>query len=191
MSWFVAGLILFFGSHSVSIVAPAWRDRQEAILGEGAWKGLYSVVSIVGLALMLYGYGMARRAPMVLYAPPAVLRHLALLLMLPVFPLLIAAYMPGRIKALTRHPMLLAIQLWALAHVLANGTLNDVLLFGAFLGWAVIDRISVARRSGVRRVPGAPASPWNDAIAVVLGLGLYAFVLLWAHARVIGVAPLA
>jgi uncharacterized membrane protein len=189
MALLLAGLVIFLGLHSVSIVAPAWRDAQVVRLGEGAWKGLYSVVSIIGFVLMLYGFGLARQSPVVLYSPPAALRHLTLLLMLPVFPLFIAAYMPGRIKRATKHPMLLAVKLWALAHLLANGTLNDVVLFGAFLAWAVIDHISVKRRPGVRVIPGAPARPMNDVIVLVAGLGLYAFVLLWAHLRVIGVSP--
>ena len=109
--------------------------------------------------MLIVGYGMARREPVVLYTPPAALRHLALLVMLPVFPLFFAAYFPGRIRSATRHPMLLAVKLWATAHLLANGTLADVLLFGAFLAWAVADRISVKRRSveEAHEVPAAPA----------------------------------
>jgi uncharacterized membrane protein len=190
MALFIVCLVIFLSLHSVSIVAPAWRDAQAARLGEGLWKGLYSVVSIISLVLMIYGYGLARHSPVVLYTPPDALRHLALLLMLPVFPLFIAAYFPGRIKSLTKHPMLLSVQLWALAHLLANGTLNDVLLFGAFLAWGVIDHISVKHRAGVRPVPGAPAGPLNDVIVVVAGLALYVFILLWAHLRVVGVSPL-
>jgi uncharacterized membrane protein len=189
MTIFVAGLLVFLGIHSVSIVAPRWRDAQAARMGNG-WRGLYSLISIVSLVTMIYGYGIARQTPVVVYAPPLPLRHLTLLLMLPVFPLLIAAYLPGRIKRLTRNPMLLAVILWAVSHLLANGTLNDLLLFGAFLVWAVADLISVRRRPNVRSVPGAPASAVNDVIIVVAGLGLYAFMLLWAHARVVGVSPL-
>src|SRR5690349_16096970 len=161
MGIFIIGLVLFLGIHTVSIVAPQWRDGQVARLGEGPWKGIYSVVSAIGLGLLIYGYGLARQNPVVLYSPPAALRHLALLVMLPVFPLLVAAYVPGRIKAMAKHPMLLATKLWALAHLLANGTLADVLLFGGFLAWAVADRISVKRRPA-RPVPGAPARPYND-----------------------------
>ena len=190
MTIFVAGLLIFLGVHSVSIVAPRWRDAQAARMGENGWKGLYALVSIVSFVAMIYGYGIARQAPVMVYAPPIALRHLAFLLMLPVFPLLIAAYLPGRIKRLTRNPMLLAVILWAVSHLLANGTLNDLLLFGGFLIWSVADLISVSRRTHVRPVPGAPASPMNDVIVIVVGLGLYALVLLWAHARVIGVSPL-
>ncbi|MEA3110943.1 MAG: hypothetical protein QOG58_742 [Caballeronia sp.] len=190
MTIFVASLLVFLGIHSVSIVAPRWRDAQATRMGEYRWKGLYALVSIASLVTMIYGYGIARQTPVVVYAPPLLLRHLALLLMLPVFPLLIAAYLPGRVKRLTRNPMLLAVILWAVSHLLANGTLSDLLLFGAFLVWAVADMISVSRRPNVRPVPGAPASAMNDVIVVVAGLGLYAFMLLWAHARVVGVSPL-
>lgn len=186
---FLVGLVLFLGIHSVAIVAPAWRDAQLAQRGEAAWKGLYSVVSVVGFALLIYGYGLARQNPVVLYAPPSFTRHIALLLMLPVFPLLLAAYLPGRIKAAAKHPMLLAVKFWATAHLIANGTLVDVLLFGAFLAWAVADRISLKRRP-MRAVPGAPARPANDAIALIGGLGLYAAFLLWGHQWLIGVSPL-
>ena len=190
MTLFVAGLLVFFGIHSISIVAPGWRDAQAARMGENGWKGLYALVSIASLVALIYGYGIARQTPVMVYAAPMALRHLALLLMLPVFPLLIAAYLPGRIKRLARNPMLLAVILWAVSHLLANGTLNDLLLFGAFLVWAVADLISVSRRPNVHPVPSAPASAMNDVIVVVAGLGLYAFVLLWAHARVVGVSPL-
>ena len=190
MTIFVAGLVIFLGIHSVSIVAPRWRDAQARRLSENGWKGLYTVVSIASFVALIYGYGTARQIPVTVYVPPMSLRHLALLLMLPVFPLLIAAYVPGRIKRLSRNPMLLAVILWAVSHLLTNGTLNDLLLFGGFLSWAVVDLISVSRRAHVRPVPSAPASSMNDVIVVVVGLGLYVFVLLSAHAHVIGVSPL-
>jgi uncharacterized membrane protein len=188
MTLLLIGLVLFLGIHSVSIVAPAWRDAQVAGRGEGAWKGIYSVAAAIGLGLMVYGYGLARQSPVVLYTPPAALRHVALLLLLPVFPLLFAAYLPGRIKTAAKHPMLLAVKFWALAHLLANGNLADVLLFGGFLAWAVADRISLKRRP-VRPVPGGSARPANDLIAVAGGLVLYAVTLLWVHRWLIGVAP--
>lgn len=190
---FVVGLVLFIGVHCVSIVAPRWRLAQISRLGENAWKGAYSAVSAIGLVLIVVGYRMARHDPVVLYTPPTMLRHIALLVMLPVFPLLFAAYLPGRIRTMARHPMLLAVKLWATAHLLANGTLIDVLLFGTFLLWAVADRISAKRRpvAEAHEVPGAPPGPMNDAIALVGGLVVYALVLLWAHRWVIGVSPLA
>jgi len=187
MSLLVVGLILFLGIHSVSIVAPAWRDRQVERRGEKLWKGIYSLVSLAALILLIHGYGVARQAPLVLYAPPPALRHVALLLMLPVFPLLFAAYLPGRLQRAARHPMLLAVILWASAHLLANGTLADVLLFGGFLVWAVADWISVQRRAMPRRVPGAQPSTLNDIAALVGGLVVYAGLLFWGHVWVTGV----
>jgi len=184
MAQLIVGIVLFFGIHSVSIVAPAWRDAQAARL-KLAWRGLYAVIAIIGLALLIHGFGVARHDPVVLYSPPAWMRHVTLLLMLPVFPLLIAAYAPGRIKAATKHPMLAATKLWAFAHLLSNGTLGDVLLFGAFLVWAVSDRISLKRRPA-RPIPGAPPSPANDVIAIVGGLALYALFVWKAHVWVTG-----
>jgi uncharacterized membrane protein len=188
----LVGLVLLRGIHRVSFVAPGWRAAQVARLGEGPWKGLYSGIAAVGLGLLIYGYGVARHSPVMLYTPPSALRHLALLLMLPVFPLLLAPYLPGRIKDATRHPMLLAVKLWATAHLLANGTLAVELLFGGFLLWAVADRISVKRRApgGAGAAPHAPSRPVNDAIVVVVGLALYALFVLRAHQWLFGVSPL-
>lgn len=189
---FVVGLVVFLGIHSVSIVAPRWRAATVARLGERAWKGIYSIAAGIGLALLIVGYGMARREPVVLYTPPQMLRHIALLVMLPVFPLFFAAYLPGRLRTAAKHPMLLAVKLWATAHLLANGTLADVLLFGGFLAWAVLDRISVKRRTAAEAhvAPAAPPSPYNDAVAIVGGLAVYAVIVLWAHRWLIGVSPL-
>ncbi len=189
MTVFLIGLVLFLGIHSVAIVAPTWRDAQAA-RNPGAWKGIYSVVSIAGFALLIYGYALARQSPVVVWTPPTAMRHVALLLMLPVFPLLLAAYLPGRIKTATKHPMLLAVKLWALAHLLANGTRADVILFGAFLVWAVLDRIAVKKRPVPRTIPGAPPSAINDVVALVGGLTIYVVFLLWAHQLLIGVSPL-
>ena len=192
MTLLILGLVIFLGMHSVAIVAPAWCDARIAQRGERTWKGLYAVASLVGFVLLVYGYGLARQAPVVLYTPPAALRHVALLLMLPVFPLFIAPYFPGRISRATKHPQLLSVKIWATAHLIANGTLADVVLFGAFLAWAVADRISVKRRPAVEvhKVPGAAPSGANDAIAVVVGLAVYVVFLFWAHRALIGVSPL-
>jgi len=187
MTLLIAGLVLFLGIHSVVIVAPSVRANAIRRMGEGPWKGLYSLLSLSGFVLVCYGFGVARQTPVVLYSPPAWLRHVTMLLMLPVFPLLFAAYLPGRIKTAAKHPMLAAVKLWAFAHLLANGRMADVLLFGGFLVWAVADRISMKRRTVPQVVPGAPPGRWNDAIAVVLGLIVYALFLVWAHARLIGV----
>ncbi|MGJ7506068.1 NnrU family protein [Variovorax sp. GT1P44] len=191
MSLLVLGLILFLGVHSVAIVSPAWREGQIVRHGERAWKGIYALVSLAGFLLLIYGYGLARQTPVVLYTPPSAMRHLALLLMLPVFPLLFAAYLPGRIQRSAKHPMLLAVKLWAAAHLLANGTLADVLLFGGFLAWAVADRISVKRRTVPHKVPGAPPGALNDVIALIVGLAVYVVFIFRAHAWLIGVSPIA
>lgn len=188
MSLFVVGLVIFLGVHSLSIVNRAWRDRCVARIGEPAWKGLYSLVSLASFSLMCIGYGLARADPIVLYTPPAALRHVAFVVLLPVFPLLLSVYLPGRLKARARHPMLLATKLWATAHLLVNGTLADVLLFGGFLAWAVADRISVKRR-GAPAVAIGPQAARNDALAVAGGLAVYALVLLWLHRVLIGIAP--
>jgi uncharacterized membrane protein len=133
MTLLLIGLALFLGIHSVSIVAPSARDRWAASLGTNAWRGIYSLISLAGFVLLIHGYGLARQAPVLLYAPQLWMRHVMLVLMLPVFSLLLAAYLPGRIKAAVKHPMLVAIKTWALAHLLVNGMLADVLLFGGFL----------------------------------------------------------
>lgn len=188
MIYLIAGLVLFLGIHSVAIVAPQWRDRMFARLGEKPWKGTYALISIAGFALLIWGYGQARQDPTVLYTPPLGLRWATAILMLPVFPLLLAPYFPGRIKAALKHPMLVAVKLWAFAHLLSNGMLADVLLFGGFLAWAVADRISFKGR--VQQPIPAVSSRYNDLIAIVLGLILYLAFLHWLHLVLIGRSPL-
>lgn len=184
MGLLIPGLALFLGAHSVSIVAPAWRDRVAERLGNG-WRGLFSIVSLAGLILVVVGYGAARSDPIVLYDPPFVLRYLNALLMLPVFPLLLAAYLPGGIQSALKHPMLVATKLWATAHLLVNGTLADVALFGAVLVWAAADRVSLKYRV-VRKVAGAPPGKYNDVIAIVGGLVLYVIFIQGGHTWVTG-----
>lgn len=187
MTILTVGLLLFFGMHSISIVDHRRRDALAARMGEMPWKGLYGLVSLAGLVLIVWGYGLARQEPVLLYLPPAWLRHVALLLLLFIFPLLIAAYFPGRISRHLKHPMLVAVKIWAFAHLLMNGMLADVVLFGAFLAWAVVDRISLKRRP-FRPLPvTAPALPWNDAIAVVVGLAVYVAFVGGLHRWLIGV----
>jgi uncharacterized membrane protein len=188
MEVLIAGLVVFLGVHSLAIVAPELRTRVLGRVGEGPWKGGYALASLIGFVLIVYGFGMARQSPTVLYVPPHWMRHVTFLFMLPVFPLILAAYLPGRIKAATKHPMLAAVKFWAFGHLLANGMLADVLLFGGFLAWAVVDRISLKRRPQTMRT--APPGRFNDLIAVILGLALYAFFIAWAHVRLFGVSPL-
>lgn len=188
MGLLIIGLVLFLGIHSVSIINAAWRDRMAARLGTLAWQGLYSLVAIAGLVLIIQGYDLARQDPLILYQSPIWLRYIALLLLVFVFPLLFAAYLPGRIRTATKHPMLAATKIWAFAHLLANGSLAGVILFGAFLAWAVVDRISLKRRTPLP-VPAAPPSRFNDALAIILGLGLYLVFIFWLHAWLFGVSP--
>jgi uncharacterized membrane protein len=185
----ILGLVAFLGIHSISIFAPGWRDAMVTRLGALNWKRLYSVASLLAFVLLVHGCSVARQEPVVLYQPPTWLRHFALLVMLPAFPLLLSAYLPGRIKDAVKHPMLAATKTWAVAHLLANGMLADVLMFGGFLTWAVLDRISVGKRPPPK-VQGARPGKYNDAIAVVGGLLIYALFVGWAHARLFGVPPL-
>ena len=188
MKFLVLGLVLLLGVHSIAIVAPQWRERVALRLGLQLWRGLYSLLSLAGLLLIIHGFALARAAPIVWYVPGAGLRSLTRVLMLPAFPLLLAAYLPGRIQAAVKHPLLAAVKLWALAHLLSNGNAADVLLFGSLLVWAVADRISLKRRPA-RGLRGAKPSRWNDLIALVLGLALYAMFMSWAHLKLIGVSP--
>lgn len=189
MTILLLGILLFFSVHSVRIVAEGWRTRRIARLGENRWKGLYSLASLAGLALMVWGYGMTRTAPE-LWNLPVWTRHLAALLTLPAFVLLVATYVPGsRIKALIGHPMLAGVKLWAFAHLLANSRPGDVLLFGAFLAWAVIAFIAARRRdraAGTRYAPGTVA---GDVLVVAIGLGAWALFAFYGHAWLIGVRP--
>lgn len=183
----IIGLALFLGMHSFSIVAPGLRTQLVASMGANRWRGVYSLVSGLGFALILYGFHLARQAPVVLYVPPAWMRHVTFLLMLPVFPLVLAAYLPGRIKSAMKHPMLAATKFWAVGHLLANGLLADMLLFGTFLVWAIVDRISLKRRVQ-QLMAAAPPGRFNDLIAVVGGLAIYVLFIVWAHAWLFGVS---
>jgi uncharacterized membrane protein len=189
MSILIIGLVLFIGIHSISIVSPGLRARAVTSMGPNGWRGLYSLISAAGFVLILYGFHLARQTPVVLYVPPVWMRHVTLLLMIPVFPLLFAAYLPGRIKTAMQHPMLAAVKFWALAHLLSNGLLADVVLFGSFLVWAVCDRISLKRRPQ-QRIATAPPSRFNDLIAIVAGLALYVIFIVWAHLWLFGVSPI-
>lgn len=185
----ILGLVIFLGIHSISIIARSSRNAMAAKLGTAGWKGLYSLIALIGLYLIVVGYSAARMEPVVLYSPPFWMNHITMLLMVPVFPLVLAAYLPGRIKSTLKHPLLVAVKLWALSHLLANGTLADLLLFGTFLAWAVIDRISLKRRAP-SPTPSAAPGRFNDLIAIVAGLALYVVFLMWGHVHLIGVSPI-
>jgi len=187
----IAGLVLFLGVHSVRIVADDWRSAQIARRGERPWKGLYTLVSLAGFGLLVWGYGQARQAPVVLWQPATALRHLALPLMPATFVLLVAAYVPRNgLKARLHHPMVLAVKVWALAHLLANGTLADLLLFGSFLVWAVV--LFRASRQRDRRLGTVypPGTAGRTALVVAIGTAAWALFAFWGHARLIGVSPL-
>lgn len=188
--YLILGLLLFLGVHSVRIFAAGWRDAQVARMGLLPWKGVYALFSIVGLGLIVWGYGAAGADPVVLWVAPVWTRHLAALLTLPAFILLVAAYLPGsHIKAKIGHPMVAGVKLWALAHLLANGNLADVVLFGAFLVWAVASFTS-SRRSD--RIAGRSyvALGWSrDAAVAGVGLLVWAGFALWGHTWLIGVRP--
>lgn len=189
MTLLIAGLFCFIGVHSIAMLAPGWRQRMIARIGEHPYKAVFALLSLIGFVLVVLGYAAAREAPVALWAPPVWTRHLALLLMLPVFPLLLATYLPGRIQAKAAHPTLVAVKIWALAHLLANGNLADLVLFGSLLAWAVAERISLKRRAAPA-VPTAPPGKANDLIALIAGLAIYGAFIGGAHLWLIGVSPL-
>ena len=191
MGVLILGLVLFLGAHSARIVAEGWRTRVIAQRGENAWKGLYSLVSLIGLVLVVWGYGLARQQPVVLWVPPVATRHVAALLMLASFILLTAAYVPRNgIKAWLHHPMVLGVKTWALAHLLANHTLADMLLFGSFLVWAIFDFRAARRRDRAAGDPHVPATLAGTLVTVIVGLLLYVVFAFWAHTWLFGVRPM-
>ncbi|MDC8786498.1 NnrU family protein [Roseateles koreensis] len=187
----IAGLALFLGVHSVRIVADDWRSAQIARRGPMAWKLGYTVLSVLGFVLIVQGFGLARQTPVVLWATLPGMSHLAALLTLIGFVLLAAAYVPANaIKARLRHPMMLGVKVWAFAHLLANHTLADLLLFGSFLIWAVL-AFRAARQRDRRHPPAALASNITATlITVVLGAIAWTAFAFWGHQSLIGVRPL-
>jgi uncharacterized membrane protein len=190
MIFLVLGLILFLGSHSVRIFADDWRTARVKAMGLNPYKGLYSLIAIAGFVLLIYGYGQARMYPVQLYDPPLWTRHLAGLLTLPAFVLLAAAYVPGnRIKAAVGHPMVLGVKVWAFAHLIANGTLAGVLLFGSILVWAILDFRSARRRDRIAVTKVPLGNIGRDLVTVGAGVAAWAAFAFWLHAAWIGVAP--
>lgn len=186
MTLLILGLLLFLGVHSVRVLAPGWRDAQRARLGENAWKAAYSVLSLAGFVLIIWGYGQARAVALPLWTPPAGLRHAAGLLTLVAFVLIAASQVKGNaLQARLQHPMLLGTKLWAFAHLLANSTAADLLLFGGFLVWAIAAYRSARRRGPVQVV----VKPGRTLVAVVAGVAAWAFFAFWAHQAWIGVRP--
>jgi len=187
----VAGLLLFLGAHSVRIVADDWRAARIAAFGEKRWKGLYTLVSITGFVLLIWGYGIARRDPVVLWAAPTWGRHLAGVLMLVAFVLLAASRTSrNHVRAAVHHPMVLSVKVWAFAHLLANNTLADVVLFGSFLAWAVLDYGSARRRDREAGTTYPPGTLRGTVITLLAGVALWAVFAFWAHAFLFGVRPM-
>ena len=190
MTYLILGLVIFLGVHSVRIVADDWRTQTRARIGELPWKGIYSVASLVGLGLIVWGFGLARQQPMQLWSPPVGMRHLASLLTLIAFVLLAAAYVPGNgIKARLHHPMVLGVKAWALAHLVANGNLAHIVLFGSFLAWAVFNFIAARRRDRAAGTRYARGTAGATGITIALGVGAWIVFALWLHGMLIGVRP--
>ncbi len=190
MGVLLLGLVLFLGVHSARIVANDARTRFIAQRGEGLWKGLYSLASVLGFVLILWGYGQARLNPNVLWASPVWARHLASLLNLVAFVLLVAAYVPRNgIKARLHHPMVLGVKAWALAHLLANNTAADLLLFGGFLLWAVFSFRAARSRDRAAGTVYPAGSTSGTTIAITVGALAWAVFAFWGHAALIGVKP--
>lgn len=191
MTYLILGLVVFLGVHSVRIVAEDWRSKTRKQIGALPWKGLYSAASLVGLGLIIWGFGLARQQPVQVWSPPVAMRHLASLLTLIAFVLLAAAYVPGNgIKARLHHPMVLGVKVWALAHLLANGNIAHIVLFGSFLVWAIFDFRAARQRDRVARTQYPRGSPGATAITVAVGVGAWAVFALWLHGLLMGVRPL-
>lgn len=190
MVYLLAGLLLFLGIHSSRIFAEGWRAQVIDRIGLRAWKGLYNVLSLLAFALLVWGWGLARQAPVQLWQPPMGMRHAAALLTLLAFVLMAAAYVPGNaLKARFHHPLVLATKTWALAHLLANGSLADVLLFGSFLVWAVLLFIVSRRRDRREGTVYAPGRMAPTLVTVFVGLVAWAVFAFQLHGLLIGVRP--
>lgn len=190
MTVLILGLLVFLGLHSVRIFADDWRTAMRARLGENGWKGLYSLVSLAGFGLIIWGYSLARQQPVVVWSPPAFMAHIAAPLMVLAFILLVAAYVPGNgIKARLHHPMTLAVKVWALAHLLANGTLHDIILFGGFLAWSVLLFRAARKRDAAAGTVYPSGKGVATVITVVVGFGVSVLFAHWLHLMLIGVKP--
>jgi len=190
MTMLILGLALFLGLHSVRILAESWRTQQSARMCERPWKGIYSLISIAGFVLLIWGFGEARLQPVLLYVPPLALRHANALFTLMAFVLVAAAFVPrNHFKAKLGHPMLAGVKVWALGHLLATGMLHDVLLFGAFLIWAVAGFTVSRRRDRLAGVVYPAGTAFGDVLSVAIGIATWAVFAFFLHARWIGVAP--
>lgn len=185
----ILGLLIFFAIHAVP-TSPQMRDGLVERFGATGYKIAFSVISLAGFALIVIGYHKLQLNPgknIVLFDPPEWTRHIAFALMLPAMIFLVASQVPSRIRTAVKHPLLLATKLWALAHLLVNGDLASLLLFGSFLGFAIYDRISVKKRASLGPLGAREGAPINDLIVVGVGLALFAFLLHSGHGWLIGV----
>jgi len=190
MTYLILGLIFFLGVHSTRIVADGFRARTIARTGLNPWKGVYALISIAGFVLLVWGYGQARYESAVLYNPPQFMRHIAALLMLVSLVLVAAAYVPrNHIKAALGHPMYAGIKVWAFAHLLSNGRLVDVILFGAFLVWATIGFITSRQRDRAAGATCPAGDGLRTVLTVIAGVGVWAALVSGLHLWLIGVAP--
>ena len=190
LTYLIAGLVLFLGVHSTRVFANDWRSKTLARIGEKPFKSIYALVSIAGFVLLVWGYGQARQQGVMLWNPPTGMRHLAALLTLVAFVLLAAAYVPSnQIKAKLHHPMVLGTKIWALAHLLANGSLADTVLFGSFLVWSVLLFAASRRRDRREQTVYAAGTAGATAITVVVGVVAWAVFAFWLHRVLFGVSP--
>lgn len=190
MSLLILGLVLFLGTHSLRIFADGWRTTTRARMGEGAFKGVYTLLSLAGFALICYGYSLARQSPVVVWQPPVAMRHVAALLTLVAFIFLAASGVPrNSIKSRLKHPMVLGTKVWAFAHLLSNGNLADVVLFGTFLVWAVLNFRAARGRDRAQGITYAAGTASGTGITVVVGVVLWVVFALWLHGMLIGVRP--
>ena len=188
--YLIAGLVLFLGVHSTRVFANDWRNQTLARIGEKPFKGVYALLSLAGFVLLVWGYGQARQQGVMLWNPPTATRHIAALLMLLSFVLLAAAYVPGnQIKAKLHHPMVLGTKVWALAHLLANGSLADMVLFGSFLVWAVVLFATSRRRDRREQIVYPTGTAGMTVVTVVAGIAAWAVFAFWLHRVLIGVSP--
>jgi uncharacterized membrane protein len=190
MLFLICGLVLFLGCHSLRVGPASLRDGLVQRLGAGGFKGLYSIFSLIGFALIIWGYGQARLSPSVVWLPPFATRHIAILLMLPALILMVGAYIPANVlKAKLHHPMILSVKVWALAHLLSNGNLADILLFGSFLIWAVLAFRAARQRDSANPAEARASKPLGLILTLVLGTGAWAALIMGGHRLLIGVSP--
>jgi len=183
----IFGLVCFFSLHSLAIIAPRWRERKRHHFGIMSWRLIISFGSLLSIGLISWGLFISRQTPAILYIPPAWTKPITDVLMLAVFPMLYATFLPCRIRSTLKYPDLVAIKLWALAHLIANGMLHEVILFGSFMAWAVLNRISLKRR--IRLLPLGARSEFNDLVCIIAGIVTYLIILFFLHYRILGVIP--